>query len=127
MNCFNEFDNGKLYIDNLEEYIKDKEWHPHSTFSGVFLKHLITGDDTEKKISCHLVKIEAGCEIGYHTHETQLELHEIVEGKGICQIDTQSIDYYPGVITKIDKKINHRVVAGENDLYLFAKFIPALL
>ncbi|MDY3795886.1 MAG: hypothetical protein SOZ81_04135 [Agathobacter sp.] len=69
----------------------------HPTFEGVELKHIITAKDTDGHFSFHLVRIAAGKTIGNHR-----------------------------VISIIPAKIPHEVKAGNEGLYLFAKFIPAL-
>ena len=61
-----------------------------------------------------------------HIHETQLETHEVIAGNGTCIHADTTLDYVPGVISILPKKVPHEVVAGDNGLYLFAKFIPAL-
>lgn len=76
------------------------EWSKHPTFDGVELKHIVTAKDTDGLFSYHLVRIAPNCSIKEHIHETQLETHEVISGKGLC------------------------INAGEEGLYLFAKFMP---
>jgi quercetin dioxygenase-like cupin family protein len=104
---------------------KEVPWNAHPTFKGVYLKHLVTGKDTNGKFSCHLVKVEAGYEIGLHTHEGKWELHEVLEGSGECIIAGKKIPYHPEITAIIPENIEHRVKADQ-ELYLLAKFIPAL-
>ncbi|MBP2643797.1 MAG: cupin [Firmicutes bacterium] len=106
--------------------VKDLMWHEHPLFKGVALKHLITGKNTEGKFSSHLVRVKSGCEIGKHVHNGKWELHEVIEGHGKCIIGNKEIDYYEGITTVIPSDIAHIVKAGEDDLYILAKFIPAL-
>ncbi len=103
------------------------EYTPHSKFNGVYLKHLVTGEMTGGKISCHLVKVEPFCSLDTHCHTQQLEIHEIIFGSGDCQIADRQIDYSPGVIEAIPQNIKHRVTAGKDGIFILAKFIPALL
>lgn len=107
--------------------ISDVPWNKHPTFDGVFLKHLIKGDCTEGKFSCHLVRVQAGCQLADHVHQNNWELHEVVSGKGKGFVNEKEISYIGGTAVIIPQGQNHRVAAGEEDLYLLAKFIPALL
>lgn len=117
----------KIAYLNKEVEAAELEWNAHPAFQGVFLKHLVKGEATEGKFSCHLVKIEAGCEIGEHLHEGKWELHEVIDGTGRCFLLEKEIPYKLGISAVIPADLKHRVVAGENGLYLLAKFIPALL
>ncbi|AIZ56909.1 AraC-like ligand binding domain protein [Candidatus Methanoplasma termitum] len=103
------------------------EFTPHKTFKGVYLKHLVTGERTEGRISSHLVKIEPLCVLDTHTHPEQIEIHEVIQGSGECLIAGRKLRYVPGTVTVIPQGTPHKVTAGENGLYLLAKFTPALL
>ena len=117
---------GKAVHKDKEIDIGKLEWNKNSN-KGVYLKHIIKGEDTEGKFSCHIVKIETGCEIGNHIHANNWELHEVIDGEGKCVLGDKEVDYSVGVISVIPQGIEHKVIAVNGDLYLFAKFIPALL
>jgi len=102
-------------------------WNNHPKFTGVTLKHLLTGADTDGKFSNHLVWVQAGCVIGEHIHPGQWELHEVLHGQGACLIDGKEVAYAPGISAAIPADQSHSVHARNEDLYLFATFIPALL
>jgi mannose-6-phosphate isomerase-like protein (cupin superfamily) len=102
-------------------------WNEHAAFKGVFLKHLIKGEAAGGKFSCHLVRIGAGKEIGDHVHEGKWELHEVIAGSGIGVVDGKEIPYGPGLIAVIPEGTKHKIVAGREDVYLLAKFVPPLL
>jgi len=103
-------------------------WNPHPAFVGVALKHLITGAQTGGALSTHLVRVCAGCCLEEHTHAGSLELHEVVRGAGDCRLAEKTVAYAPGVCGLIPAGVAHsvRAHAGE-DLYILAKFVPALL
>jgi len=122
-----KIDGGKIIYLEKEMDAKELDWNAHPTFKGVFLKHLVKGEDTDGKFSCHLVKVEAGCEIGEHVHEGQFELHEVIAGNGEGVLVGKKIPYQLGVSVVIPNGIKHKVIAGEEDLYLLAKFVPALV
>jgi quercetin dioxygenase-like cupin family protein len=102
-------------------------WNKHATFPGVYLKHLVKGDQTGGNFSCHLVKVEAGCELGEHIHANNWEIHEIVSGTAAGYLEGKEMTYVPGTTAIIPAGSKHRVVAGDRDLYIRAKFIPALV
>ncbi|NMB54462.1 MAG: cupin [Leptolinea sp.] len=119
--------NGHIVTTKNEWDVSDIIWNKHATNEGVFIKHLIKGEATEGKFSCHLVKVLRGCEISDHTHPNNWELHEIICGSGIGYMDGKEIQYTCGAIITIPRGKNHRIVAGDQDLYLLAKFVPALV
>ena len=118
---------GRIFSGTQQENIQDLPWHDHPSFPGVALRHLITGKQTEGKISSHLVRVKSGHEIGEHIHEGKWELHEVICGQGACRIEQTDIPYAAGVTAVIPADLPHSVKAAETDLYLLAKFIPALL
>jgi quercetin dioxygenase-like cupin family protein len=123
----NDFNEGKLYINGECIDVENLVWNEHPAFKGVFFKHVIKGESTDNRLSCHLVKINPGCEIGIHNHAGKTELHEIIGGFGHCMIEQTEIDYHKGVIAFIPADKNHSVKAENKGLFLLAKFFPALL
>lgn len=123
----NKFENG--IITGLSNDINTGtiDWNEHNLFKGVYLKHLIKGIDTNSSLSCHLVKVNPGCSIDTHVHNGKLEVHEVIEGTGICIIGEKTVDYSTGTITLIPADIPHKVTAGNEGIYILAKFSPALL
>ncbi|NMC31157.1 MAG: cupin domain-containing protein [Veillonellaceae bacterium] len=118
---------GQIFTMGQPLTVQDLPWHDHPAFPGVALRHLITGMQTDGKFSSHLVRVKSGCEIGNHIHEGKWELHEVVCGQGTCRIESAEIPYSKGVTAVIPADLPHSVQAAETDLYLLAKFIPALL
>ena len=118
---------GKI-VSHLEELrVADANWNPHPTCPGVALKHLVTGKATNGQLSCHLVKVAAGSQISTHVHPDRLELHEVVSGIGTGTLGEQAIPYVVGTSVVIPANVPHNVVAGQDDVYLLAKFTPALM
>lgn len=126
MNTFETFNNGKLITPATTKNFSNIPWLKHPSFTGVELKHILTSEETDGAYSYHLVRIAPNCSIGEHIHETQLETHEVIAGNGACINEGTAISYEPGVISIFPAGIPHEVNAGENGLYLFAKFMPAL-
>jgi quercetin dioxygenase-like cupin family protein len=119
---------GQTYIQGQKIDVNALPWNEHATFKGVYLKHLITSKDTEGKLSCHIVKVTAGNEIGTHVHVGKYELHEVITGEGTGILEDQEMAYKPGVTAVMPPDKKHRVVANQNqDVILLAKFFPALL
>lgn len=124
---FEQFNNaGKLNLPDTEISFVDILWSKHPTFEGVELKHIITSKQTDGQFSFHLVRIAPNKKIGNHVHKTQLETHEVISGSGVCINDGVEIKYEPGVISILPRNVPHEVIAGNEGLYIFAKFIPAL-
>ena len=101
-------------------------WNKHPEFDGVELKHIVTSQQTSGQFSYHLVRIAPNKAIGNHIHQTQLETHEVISGAGICVNNGTRLPYEAGVISIFPIGVPHEVIAGEDGLYLFAKFMPAL-
>ena len=125
---FEQFDkDGKLCLPDGELAFGEVEWSVHPIFEGVALKHIVTSKQTNGQFSYHLVRIDPDKQIGNHIHETQLETHEVIAGNGICIKDGAEMVYEPGTIAILPAGIPHQVNAGPEGLYLFAKFMPALV
>ena len=77
-------------------------------------------------ISYHLVRIAPNKKIGNHIHADQLETHEVIYGDGVCMNEGVELEYSIGTISIMKKGMPHEVIAGDEGLLLFAKFIPAL-
>ena len=120
---FQLFDNGTLAGGGQESSFGRFAWNQHKDFTGVFVKNLVAADQTNGLFTCHLVRIEANHTIGLHTHPASIELHEVIKGSGTCLMQQGEIRYVPGVMAVIARNEPHEVRAGEEGLFLFAKFI----
>jgi quercetin dioxygenase-like cupin family protein len=123
---FSRFEKGKLHTVEGTREFDTVEWSKHSKFEGVELKHIVSGSQTKGHFSYHLVRIAPEKKIGLHTHETQLETHEVLAGSGVCVNGGTEIVYESGVIAILPKGVEHEVKAGPEGLFLFAKFFPSL-
>ncbi|MDR1732313.1 MAG: cupin domain-containing protein [Synergistaceae bacterium] len=123
---FERFKNGRLYTTEGIREFAAVEWSQHPKFEGVELRHIVPGAQTKDQFSYHLVRIAPGKKIGLHTHETQLETHEVIDGDGVCLCGGREMTYESGVIAILPKNEEHEVKAGPNGLLLFAKFFPPL-
>lgn len=123
---FERFDSGRFVSPYAEKDFSALKWNDHPVFEGVALKHLLTSHDTGGEFSYHLVRIAPNKSIGTHTHETQTETHEVICGSGLCINEGLEIPYSCGTVTILKKATPHSVTAGDEGLYLFAKFIPPL-
>ncbi|OGR39477.1 MAG: hypothetical protein A2051_02730 [Desulfovibrionales bacterium GWA2_65_9] len=125
---------GRLARPDGDSDLSTRPWNPHPRFAGVALRHLLTAADTDGALSAHLVRIDAGAELSSHTHDGSLELHEVVQGSGVCTLDGREAIYQPGVCGLIPAGVAHSVRANAKQdghdgeaLYILAKFAPALL
>ena len=126
-NLFEKFnEGGKLLLPDATVAFDAISWSKHPTFEGVELKHIITSEKTDGQFSFHLVRIAPNKKIGNHIHEKQLETHEVISGTGVCVNDGVELPYEAGVISIFPISVPHEVIAGDDGLCLFAKFMPAL-
>ncbi len=119
--------NGTITCIDRDDHTGQIQWNEHPKFKGVYLKHLLRGQDSDGKLSCHLVRIDPHSVMEEHIHENQWELHEVIEGEGEFILGTKETTYSPGHISIIPQGLEHKVIAGKNGLVLLAKFCPALL
>lgn len=131
MTCKNLFDTfdleGRLLLPDGPLPFGEIPWSKHAAFQGVELKHIVTSAQTGGQFSYHLVRIAPNCAIGEHTHQEQLETHEVIAGAGQCLNGGVRLSYRPGAVAILPKGVPHEVIAGPEGLCLFAKFIPALV
>lgn len=126
-NLFEKFnEGGKLLLKDATVTFDAIPWSKHPAFEGVELKHIITSERTDGQFSYHLVRIAPNKKIGNHIHEKQLETHEVISGTGVCVNDGVELPYETGVISIFPIGVPHEVIAGDDGLCLFAKFMPAL-
>ncbi len=119
--------NSTVHYSDRNVNLSDVDWIKHPVFKGVHLKHMIKGCDSDGLFSSHLVKIDPDCSLETHNHKEQIELHEIIEGDGVCCLSDTKFNYHLGKMAVIPKGMDHKVHAGENGLIFFAKFFPPLL
>ncbi|GFI10395.1 hypothetical protein IMSAGC007_02864 [Lachnospiraceae bacterium] len=126
-NLFEKFnEGGKLLLPDATITFDAIPWSKHPTSPGVELKHIITSERTDGEFSYHLVRIAPNKKIGNHIHEKQLETHEVISGTGVCVNDGVELPYETGIISIFPIGVPHEVIAGDDGLYLFAKFMLAL-
>ena len=127
INLFEKFnEGGKLLLPDATVTFDAIPWSKHPAFEGVELKAIITSERTDGQFSYHLVRIAPNKKIGNHIHEKQLETHEVISGTGVCVNDGVELPYEAGVISIFPIGVPHEVIAGDDGLCLFAKFMPAL-
>ncbi len=126
-NLFEKFnEGGKLLLPDATVTFDAIPWSKHPAFEGVELKAIITSERTDGQFSYHLVRIAPNKKIGSHIHEKQLETHEVISGTGVCVNNGVELFYEEGVISIFPIDVPHEVIAGDDGLCLFAKFMPAL-
>jgi quercetin dioxygenase-like cupin family protein len=102
-------------------------WNPHPKFSGVFLRHLVTGQESGGRLSLHHVRVDPGCSIGDHTHAGQVEIHDVLSGAGTCVLEGTALRYLPGTVGVMPADQVHRITADREGLLLLATFSPPLV
>ena len=127
MNTGLSFENGFVITKDDITNAAQIDFTPHAKFKGVYLKHLVTSDMTGGQVSSHLVKVEPNCVLDHHIHENNLEIHEVIAGSAKALVGEQEVDYLPGTIGVLPAKVPHKITAGEEGVYILAKFTPALV
>lgn len=99
-------------------------WHSNPGWPGVSLADLASGADTKEAFSSHLVRVEKGCEVSSHLHESQWEWNVILDGHGTILLDEREIPFNPGDTFTTPPGVRHAVVADMEDIALLAVFVP---
>jgi quercetin dioxygenase-like cupin family protein len=120
------FDNGKVIFPGRDLDVAKLPWYEHPAFKGVFLKNLVTAADTKGAFSCHIVKIRKGSVVAEHSHNSEWEFNEALEGIGSFIINGKNYVCKPGISYATPPGMPHIVSAPEEDVYILAKFVPAL-
>lgn len=123
---FKAFDHGRIAFPDREIDAATLPWRPNPTFKGVFGKELVSAADTNGAFSCLLIKIEKGGEVSEHSHGTQWEYNEVLGGHGTFGFGDKRSNCKPGDSYVNPPGVPHSVAAPKEDLYIFAKFAPAL-
>lgn len=120
---------GQLTVAHHQELhtVSMLPWNPNPKFTGVSLRHLITGADTGGRMSLHHVRIDPGCSIGNHTHADMVEIHDVLCGEGICMLEGVDIRYQPGTMGIMPADQIHSITAGREGVLLLATFSPPLV
>jgi quercetin dioxygenase-like cupin family protein len=126
-NAQNIFDQGVVFLPDLEIESAKRLWYPHPEWRGVFLKDLVTGKETGGMFSYHLVRVWKDCEVMDHDHETQWEWNRIIDGQGVFFFEDREISLAHGQTFVTPPGVRHAVSAHNGDLSLLAVFIPALI
>jgi len=124
-NVVDIFNEGKIIFPDDETDAKKLNWYEHPAFNGVFLKDLVSGKETGGAFSCHIIRVNKGCEVGQHLHEDQWEFNEVLAGDGVYIYDNKEVRSGAGFSFATPPGVRHALIAGVDDLYLLAKFIPA--
>jgi mannose-6-phosphate isomerase-like protein (cupin superfamily) len=117
---------GTIVQVTKELKVDEMSWYDHPKFPGVRLKDIVRKDDTGESMSCHLVRVEPGFELGLHCHDSSMELHQVLKGEGKCSLGERMVDYRSGCMTIIPAATHHSVTAGDQGLWILATFVPPL-
>ena len=115
-----------FYVNSKEITSDGIPWHPHPQFKGVFMKDIITGKDTDNRMSCHYVLLEPDSVISEHAHSTQYEIHDVLCGSGKSVVQGFQVRYNSKITANIPEGTLHEVRASHEGLLLKCTFFPAL-
>lgn len=117
------FEFGDIIMPDLKNEAVDIPWYSHPEWKGIFLKNLISSEETSGKFSYHIVKILDNCKVMDHTHEDQWELNFVLMGKGTFILDNVEYPIKQGQVFATPPGYHHDVSARDGDLSLVAVFI----
>lgn len=120
------FEKGTLLFSGLEIEAMEKPWGSYPAWNGVFLKDLVTGNETGGAFSYHLARVSRNCDLADHDHETQWEWNAAIVGTGSFLHEREVPVVRPGQTFVTPPRTHHTVGAGSEELLLLANFAPAL-
>jgi len=120
-------ENGAIICPEKQIDAEKLPWVKHPEFEGVYLKNLITSADTAGTFSCHIVRISQGCSVAEHSHDKLWEFNEALQGSGTLILGGRTYVFKVGDSCVNPPGVPHSVSAPDGDLYITAKFMPALL
>lgn len=120
------FEQEAVLFPGLEIGAMEKPWDSYPAWNGVFLKDLVTGNETGGAFSYHLVRVSRNCEVADLDHETQWEWNAAIAGTGSFLHGREVPVVRPGQTFVAPPRTHHTVSAGSDELPLLALFVPAL-
>jgi quercetin dioxygenase-like cupin family protein len=121
------FENGNVICTEKIMSMENVPWVKHPVFEGVFMKNLITAAETHGAFSCHLARISPGHSVDEHSHSELWEFNEVLEGIGTMTLADKTITCKAGDSFVNPPGVPHSLTASDGELYITAKFVPALL
>lgn len=104
--------------------IKGGEFINHPKEQGVYLKHFFCSADNDR-LNNFEVKIDPGCQISPHTHESTSEFFYVVSGVGSYWDNGQWVPVQPGWALKAAAGQEHGLKNdGQEPFLLFSTFSP---
>jgi mannose-6-phosphate isomerase-like protein (cupin superfamily) len=119
------FADGRIVFPGKEIDAAKLPWRCHPS-EGVLLKDLVTGADTDGAFSCHIVWVKKGSSVGEHDHKVEWEFNEVLAGSGTMIVSGKEMACRPGLSYVTPPKVAHVVSAPREDLFMTARFVPAL-
>ncbi len=103
------------------------KWEPHPQLANAKVSYLLSNRDERADLTCLLVRLPAGTEVGKHIHENSDDIVYVVKGKGKMWIDmVGEMPMVPGAFFRIPKGVLHQPRDIEEDLLVYDVFYPYL-
>lgn len=103
-------------------------WIPHPTAEGVQIKPFISQKEHGLGVTCLLVRVPVGKEIGEHTHATQDDILYPLAGKARMWVDgTGEFSLEPGIVVRVPKGTKHKIFGATQELLFYGVFCPATM
>ena len=116
-------------MSELPVTIGDKnlgEWKEHPRFKGILLKSLLTREDNALA-NVNVVRVPVGCQIGAHTHQSQVETIYVLAGRSVFTLNGVDTIFHAGQIVAVPMGVEHSLRnEGPELVELLTVFTPAL-
>lgn len=101
---------------------RDIEWQAHPSFSGVFVKPMLTGEE-KMGFKNMLIKLVPGGEILPHTHEVT-EVFYFISGAGDVLVNGERVEQRKGSLVAAPAGVEHGIKNNSTeDIFILANFL----
>lgn len=121
-----DIEDGSVILPHALIQASSVPWQPHPEWNGVFLKDLVSCEETRGSFSYHLVRVKSGATVRDHAHSDQWEWNMILDGSGVFLMGGDEILVKPGQSFGTPPGVRHTMTAGDEDLTLCAFFFPEM-
>ena len=98
-----------------------QEWKKHPAYEGVMLAEVKY--DYAQSWRILLVKVDGGKGMLPHIHESETEIHFVLNGSAAARVGKETMEYTAGQICRIPCGTEHEVRAGTEGLTMAALFL----
>lgn len=103
-------------------------WTQHPNTKEVVIKPLISQIDHGLDVTCMLVRVPVGIEVGEHIHSNQDDILYPLTGKGTMWVEgIGEFELFSGIVVRVPKGTKHKILNVTEELLIYDVFCPALM